>query len=115
MQNLNFQEAQQILKQFDTLISQLPEIKKIFDIYIDFLTEQFEKAVKEAVQDLKPAKASIPVKAPKGTGIPFKLKFFKLDCEIEAVSRAILLIFKGFAEKETMSPSSFLMMVTRSE
>ena len=39
MQNLNFQEAQQILKQFDTLISQLPEIKKIFDIYIDFLND----------------------------------------------------------------------------
>ena len=32
--------------------------------------------------------------------MPFKLKFFKFDCEIEAVSRAILLIFNGFAEKE---------------
>ena len=62
-----------------------------------------------------PANASMPVNAPSGIGMPFRLKFFKLDCEMDAVSRAILLIFKAFAEKEMMSPASFFVMVTRSK
>ena len=41
----------------------------------------------------RPANASMPVNAPKGIGIPFKLKFLRLDWEMEAVSLAILLIF----------------------
>ena len=61
-----------------------------------------------------PANASMPVSAPKGMGMPFKLKFFKLDCETEAVSRAILLIFNGSVDIPTILSSLSRVTVTRS-
>ena len=61
-----------------------------------------------------PASASMPVSAPTGIITPFSPDSCRIRCESEAVSRAILLIFRALAESADTLPFSSRSIFTSS-